>query len=385
MKIAHIADIHWGLGYPGPTPSARFDDICHVMNWTADKIIDEKCSLVIVAGDMFRKADISLDKASREIVACTAWLRKLTAAGIEVIIISGTPSHDPISAYELLKDYQLPLVSICTKPEAEFNHGLSIACLPGMDRSSFVNREEYRGRPAHVVHQMMTDEITAICQEMALQTGHPSVLVGHLTYDLCDKGFEDVLMQQEAILTQEAIEGYDLVCLGHIHRPQRNGTLFYSGSPERLSFNDEKVDAGFWIHEWNGKAFLSNYILTPARKFSTIRLDADQLESFISGGYDCWGFESHIVRVHFKCSEDLNKRLNRKQLEKALYDAGVFFVAEIKGDIERSDRMRDADVTETLGPVEAVGKWADNQGIEKAEIEELTAMTAQLMEVQGNA
>lgn len=75
MKIAHIADIHWGLGYPGPTPSARFDDICHVMNWVASKIIAEKCDLVLVAGDMFRKADISLDKASREIVACTAWLR----------------------------------------------------------------------------------------------------------------------------------------------------------------------------------------------------------------------------------------------------------------------------------------------------------------------
>jgi exonuclease SbcC/exonuclease SbcD len=64
-----------------------------------------------------------------------------------------------------------------------------------------------------------------------------------------------------------------------------------------------------------------------------------------------------------------------------LYDAGAFFVTEIKGDIARNDRARDEEVTEALGPVEAVRKWATNQSIEALEIEELAAMTAQLMEV----
>lgn len=392
MKIAHIADIHWGLGYPGPNPTARFDDICRVMDWVANRIIAEQCDLVIVAGDMFRKADIALDKASREIRACTAWLRKITGAGIEFIIISGTPSHDPVSAYELLKDYQLPRVTIVTEPIG-FDHGgektFNIACIPGMDRSNFVTTEESKGQPAHVVHQMMTDHITKMCRRALINVTKPAILVGHLTYDLADTGFEDVLMQNEAILTTEAVQGYDLVCLGHIHRPQQNGNVFYSGSPERLSFNDEKVDAGFWIHEWNGQKFDSIFINTPARRFMTLSLNDNEITGFVNGSLDFendfGNVENAIARIQYRCSEELNRALNRKTLEKALYDAGAFFVSEIKGDIARSDRARDVDVTEALGPIEAVRKWGSNQEIDPAEINELAAMTAQLMEVHSNA
>jgi exonuclease SbcD len=54
-----------GLGYSGPTPTARFDDICQTMDWVADRIIAERCDIIIVAGDMFRKADIALEKVRK--------------------------------------------------------------------------------------------------------------------------------------------------------------------------------------------------------------------------------------------------------------------------------------------------------------------------------
>lgn len=391
MKFAHVADIHWGLGYPGPTPQARFDDICRVMDWTADRIIDAGCELVIVAGDMFRKADVSLDKASREIRAAASWLRKLTSFGIEVIIISGTPSHDPASAYELLKDYQMPRVLIVTEPSQFdmdcFDEGFSLVLMPGMDRSSFVNREDLKGLPAHEVHRFMTQDITVTSQMLLMECNYtPAVLVGHMTYDLADTGFEDVLQQNEAILTTEAIQGFDLVALGHIHRPQQNGNVFYPGSPERLSFNDEKVDAGFWIHELNDGKFESTYISTPARRFITLQLNENGILDFVNGNLDfedVFGdISDAIVRLRYSCGEDLNKVLNRRTLEKALYDAGAYFVAEIKGDIERaSDRLRDEGLTEAIGPVEAVRRWAAANDIEAEEAEELAAMTAELLEV----
>lgn len=391
MRIAHIADIHWGLGYPGPNPQSRFEDICRVMDWAADRMIAEQVDLVLVAGDMFRKADVSLEKASREIRAAVSWLRKLTAAGIEVIVISGTPSHDPISAYELLKAFEMPGVQIVTSTamiDFETNHAaVSIACLPGMDRSTFANREDFRGLPAHVMHQMMTEQITEACQRLLVTaTFTPGILVGHLTYDLADTGFEDVLMQNEAILTQESIQGYDLVCLGHIHRPQRNGVVFYSGSPERLSFNDEQQGAGFWIHESDdGGKFSSRFIDTPAREYHTITLKNDDIAGFVNGNQvfanDIDKIKNAIVRVLYACDDALNKQLNRRALEQSLYDAGAFFVSEIRGDIARADRQRDAEVTEQLGPIDAVRKWAANQDLPAGEIDELAGMTAQLMEV----
>ena len=387
MKIAHIADIHWGLGYPGPTPRSRFDDICRVMDWAADRMIAEQVDLVLVAGDMFRKADVSLDKASVEILAASAWLRKLTASGIEVLVISGTPSHDPKSAYELLKAFELPGVRIITKPDViDFEtagDAVSIVCLPGMDRSSFAGQEEYRGLPVHVVHQMMTEHITDTCQKFSAEATYaPTILVGHLTYDLADTGFEDVLMQNEAILTQEAVQDFDLVCLGHIHRPQQNGTVFYSGSPERLSFNDEGQRVGFWIHETEDCS--SRFIDTPARKYSTINLDNSDVAEFNNGNLSfCYTpVTDEIVRVIYSCDEAVNKQLDRRAMEQSLYDAGAFFVSEIRGDVTRADRQRDAEITEQLGPIQAVRKWAENQEIPPAEIAELAAMTKQLLEVR---
>lgn len=384
MKIAHVGDIHWGLNYPGPTPDARFQDICRTMDWVADRIIDEGCGLVLVAGDAFKDARVFLDRASVEISAFVAWLRKITAAGIEVIAISGTPSHDAIAAYRLIEEMQLPRVTICTEPEVIYHNALSIACLPGMNRSSVVTQDEFKGMAPHQVHAMMTDRIIHTCREMWEECNLPSILLGHLTYDMADKGFEDVLMQHEPVLTPEAIEGFDLVTLGHIHRPQRNGNVFYCGSPERLSFNDEGIDAGFWIYEWNGAEFIPEFIDTPARKFRTITWDELMVKSFIGDknfipGY-CDRFDGQILRLHYSCSEELAKRLDRKALERDLYNNGAYYVTEIKADVHRQDRARDEEVTESLGPIEALAKWAEQREINQEEISELQSITADLLE-----
>lgn len=389
MRIAQIGDIHWGLGYPGPSPDSRFNDITRTTDWSADRIIEKRCDLVLVAGDMFKDARVFLDRASVEIRAAADWLRKITDTGIPVVVISGTPSHDAISAYYLLREMRIPGVTIITEPGVVEISGLSIACLPGMNRSSLVTQEEYKGLPPHAIHQIMTDKITQTCQDLREQCADPTVLLAHLTYDMADKGFEDVLMQHEPVLTREAVDGFDLVCLGHIHRPQRNENVFYCGSPERLSFNDEKITPGFWVHEINTDlpydSIESEFIETPAREFLTITAGKAEIGAFIDGGIDTW-FDldqypvGKIVRVQYSCSENLNKLLNRKALEKALYDAGAFFVAEIKADIERQERARDKDVTESMGPIEALARWTEQQNIGSGETAALQSMTANLLE-----
>ncbi len=384
MKIAHVGDVHWGLGYPGPSPESRFYDICRTMDWVADRIIEERCDLVLFAGDAFKDARVFLDRASVEIRAFVDWLRKVTGAGIPVLVISGTPSHDAISAYHLIKEMQIPGVTILTEPGVIEISGLSVASLPGMNRSHLVTQEEYRDLPPHAIHQLMTDKITETCRQLLEQCEEPAVLLAHLTYDMANKGFEDVLMQHEPVLTQEAVQGFDLVCLGHIHRPQQQGTVFYCGSPERLSFNDEGIDAGFWIHEPGGARFIE----TPARRFQTITWNQSGIEAVINLGMNSVTGSSlvqhqakdAIVRLHYTCDESTAKLLDRKALEKSLYDADAFYVTEIKADIQRTDRARDEEVTESLGPVEALAKWADQHEIAPEETATLQSMAASLLE-----
>lgn len=393
MKIAHIADAHWGFGYPGPTPAARFEDITRSMDWAADRIIAEGCELVLFAGDAFKDARVFIDRATAEIKAFVAWLRKLSDAGIEVIVISGTPSHDAISAYHLIREMQIPGVQVFTESgiaSLPTDGGPVVACLPGMNRSSFALQDDFAGLPPHEFHTKMTGWITKTCRELRAGLAGPVILMSHLTYDLADTGFEDALLQNEPIMTDEAANMFDLVCLGHIHRPQRAGSnVFYSGAPERHNFGDERTIPGFWIHEYTGlssiheiNGFRSSFIETPARRFQTIDWCDMDIEAWLDGQVDDFaGIQNAIVRIRYSCSEELQKRFDRRLLEKALYDAGAFFVAEIRAEVERSERIRDAEVTEGLNPLTALAAWGTNQGYKPAEIGELQAVTTELMEV----
>lgn len=387
MKIAHIADAHWGFGYPGPNPAARFEDITRTMDWAADRIIAEGCELVLFAGDAFKDARVFIDRATAEIKAFVTWLRRLSDAGIEVIVISGTPSHDAISAYHLIREMQIPGVHILTEPgiaSLPSDGGPLVACLPGMNRSSFALRDEYAGLPPHEFHTKMTDWITDTCKELRAGLAAPVILMSHLTYDLADTGFEDALLQNEPILTDEAARMFDLVCLGHIHRPQKaGGNVFYSGAPERHNFGDERTTPGFYIHQWldSVQQFESQFIETPARRFRTIDWCDMDIEAWLDGQIDDFADIQHsIVRVRYSCSEELQKRFDRRSLEKALYDAGAYFVAEIRAEVERSERIRDTEVTEGLNPLTALAAWGSNQDIKESEIVELQALTTELLE-----
>lgn len=390
MKIAHVADPHWGFGYAGPTPAARFEDITRTMDWVANRIIDEGCELVLFAGDAFKDARVFIDRATAEIQAFVAWLRRLSGAGIEVVVISGTPSHDAISAYHLIREMQIPGVQVFTEPgiASLLSDGDAIvACIPGMNRSSFAVRDDFVGLPPHEFHQRMTDEITETCRELRGQVGgQPVILMSHLSYELGDLGFEDALMQNEPILTDEAARMFDLVCLGHIHRPQFAGSnVYYSGAPERHNFGDEDTVPGFWIHDtetFTTKFANSEFIPTlRPRRFRTIDWCDMDIEAWLDGQVDDFAqVRDAIVRVRYACSEDLQKRFDRRSLEKALYDAGAFFVAEIRAEIERTERIRDAEVTESLSPLTALAAWGSNQGYEDAEISELQALTTELLE-----
>lgn len=394
MKIAHIADAHWGFGYPGPTPETRFGDIIRTMDWAADRIIGEGCELVLFAGDAFKDARVFIDRATAEIRAFVAWLRRLSDAGIKVIVISGTPSHDAISAYHLIREMQIPRVEVFTEPgiaSLSTRSDVLVACLPGMNRSSFATQEGFAGLPLHEFHQRMTEWITEECARLRGHCGNnlPTILMSHLTYDLADTGFEDALLQNEPILTDQAARMFDLVCLGHIHRPQLAGSnVYYSGAPERHNFGDERTTPGFWIHDFDGitlsgpiPGVRSEFIETPARRFKTIEWCDMDIEAWLDGQVDDFvGINGAIVRVAYECSEELQKRFDRRSLEKALYDAGAFFVAEIRAEVERSERIRDAEVTEELNPLTALAAWGSNQRYEPTEITELQAMTTELME-----
>jgi exonuclease SbcC/exonuclease SbcD len=224
-------------------------------------------------------------------------------------------------------------------------------------------------------------------------------MLSHLTYSEAETGFDHLLLEHEPLLTPEAVQGFDLVCLGHIHKAQRisDKNIFYAGSPERLSFSEADRDPGFWIHavpepgdkDTPGSCFIP----TPARKYLTVSFSDDcdddtasSVRDLIAGGSDMAAMSRDdevrdaIVRVHIKADEEQAKQLDRKAIEKSFYGSGAYFVQEIKIEVERAERARDREVTESLGPVEALAKWCARQGIEDESAGALASLTQDLLE-----
>lgn len=393
MKIAHIGDCHLGLGYPGPTPESRLEDIENVMDFAAEYCIEHDVELVLFAGDAFKDSKVMLDRAAIEIKAFASWLRKLSEAGIPVVAISGTPSHDAVAAYEIIREMNIPGVRVVTKPEivdiAPGRHdteSISVACIPGLNRSALASKEEYARLTPRQMHQVMSEKIKELAWGLAAQINNPSVLLSHLTFAGSDTGFDEMLMPHEPILTPEAVEPFGLVCLGHIHNHQQIGSkVFYCGSPERLTFNDEQMAPGFWIH--GADSALSEFIPTPARKFLTIERDIDievMQEIGLPVGYffpdNIDDLKGAIVRVRIKCTDEQARQIERKTIEKGLYEMGAFYVAGISLEVQRQDRARNTEVTETVGPIEAVREWGAGQQLGAGEIEDLVARTGDLLE-----
>lgn len=370
MKLAHVADAHWGMGYAGPKTDSRFEDISRTMDFVADRIIEEKCDGVLFAGDAFKNNKVPIERAAIEIQAFAAWLRKISDAGISVLAISGTPSHDAVSAYELVREFGIPGVTIATRPGIHEIAGVKVGCIPGLNRSEIATREQVRDLTPGEIHGVMSNALTDL--SLGLYAQGATVLMAHLTLAGADTGFDELKQEHEPILTLSAIEPFGLVCLGHIHKAQQCGKAFYSGAPERLSFNDEGVPTGFWIHE-TGRD--SRFIDTPARVFTTLSgqgglLECASAEKPVDGA---------IVRVKLPCTEEEAAQIDRKAMERMLYESGAFFVSEILLDPEKSKRGRDREVTEELGPVEAVARWGMAREMEEPEIVLLQGMTADLM------
>lgn len=379
MRIAHIADIHWGLGYPGPTPSSRHEDITNVAYWIAERIIEEKCDIALVAGDLFKDANVFINRASKEITTAVNWLRKLVEH-MPVVVISGTPSHDAVAAYKIIKEMRIPNLHIATMPEVIVVNSAAIVCVPGINRSSFAKSDQYKGKSASEIHQAMTEQITALCMGLRTDINMPTkILMTHLTAEGADKGFDDLIMQHEPILKKEAMMGYDLVCLGHIHRPQQiPGVLaYYPGMIERLSFRDEDIKTGFYIHDVNDAGVKSTFIETPSREFVTVDLDATTAIG-LSEGKEIFIATDSIVRVKYECTDEQAKLISPNRIRQSLYDAGAFYVTEIKPVITKAVRTRAEGATAEITPLEGIKIFCNLLGIE--EIAELTERTKSILE-----
>lgn len=421
-KIAHVADCHYGMGYPGPEPDSRFDDIVHTMNFIADRIVAERPDLVVFAGDAFKDGRVMLDRARREIGAFYAWLARLDAAGLPVIVVAGTPSHDSRPAYELMREMSgLTRVHISLAPERVDDHcgcGVDVTVLPGLRPGDMLSAPEMEGRTPEELNRLMTKKYENAAVNLSGRRGERlSVLAGHLAWEGlsgysgagAENGLAKLMMQGEPILTRRAAEPYPLVLLGHIHdaRTTPDGAVRYCGSPERLTFTDRTAVPGFLVHELSDDGTLATrHIATPARRFVVVEAsdattemkeledsthfvcpasmlrDAHALFVSMAKALDGAVVSLSVSIEDAKTVRDLSFALSKRRLAEALSDAGAWHVASVSVDIpnERTNgNVPQGTVPNLSDAAGALRMWAEAKGWD----ETITTMAlAQLAELE---
>lgn len=357
MKVLHTADWHIGV-FKGPEKDGvnlRSLDTKKCLEAMVQKAREEKPELVLVSGDIFHLGRTWSDRCCKEVILAMRIINELAEAAEHVIVMRGTPNHDGEGPFEVLAEHfaYKPNVYIVMEPMVIQTEQADIAVLPGFDVG--VYRAQFPGMGKEEENEAISQELGNIVMGMKAQCrpGRISILMAHYTVPGCntESGQSQILTQFEPIVPAESLEAadYDLVALGHIHRPQKLQKVknaFYSGSINANNFNDEGQERGFWIHHVEKGAFGldgivftgSEFVKTPYREFLTYHFTDTDVTAIVLGNIDevamnYWRWDGaisgKIVRVLYECSADKKKAFNTALLEKTMYDDGAFWVSGI--------------------------------------------------------
>ena len=349
MKILHTADWHLG-SFQGPEENGvnlRSQDTIKCLEEMVQVAKKELPEMVLVCGDVFDKAEIWQGRSHREVLQARKIILELSRIAEDVIVMRGTPNHDSTEAFaELEAHFELAEnVHIVTVPKVIQTERFDVAVLPGFDRGFY--RAKHPGLSKEEENEVFTQELSNIALGLRAQCSpnKKTILMSHYTVPGCNAESGQVMMltQFEPILPLETLQAtaFDLVALGHIHRPQRLPNLencYYSGAINAMNFNDEGQERGFWIHESTSIGWVHDFHKTPYREFITYNFTDTDITALNFGHIDevamnYWGYnqsaKDRIVRIHYSCSYENNKALNKAELEKRLLSDGAFMVKEI--------------------------------------------------------
>ena len=267
MKLIHISDLHIGKRLYGYDLE---DDQRYILKEIIDLISDEKPDAVLIAGDIYDRADPS----AGSVRIFDDFLSMLADTGVESFIIYGnhdsgqriaygsrlfgksgihfSPVYDGEAQHETLEDeygkvniYMLPYLRSVDAADA----------LGSID----VDKSE---RNVIVSHQFVTSAVLSDSEEMNVGT-----------LDNIDGS---------------CYSAFDYAALGHIHMPQTvrsksisdKSMIRYSGSPLAYSFSEsDSVDKSVTVVQMKekGKTSIQTIALEPLHKMRTIKGSFDEL------------------------------------------------------------------------------------------------------------
>ncbi len=391
MKILHTADWHLGT-FRSPVKDGvnlRTEDTKRCLDELVRVAKEEQPDYSLVSGDVFHVGRLWSDRCCEEIITAVRCIRELASVSGQVIVMRGTPNHDGAGQFNVLSEMFAGCrnVHIVVTPQVISFDDMDIAVLPGFDRGAY--RARFPGLSSDEENVAFTQELANIVAGLKAQCGpyKANVLMAHYTVPGCnaESGQTMMLTQFEPVIAQEPLlaAGYDLVALGHIHRPQKilSHEWYYSGAINAMNFNDEGQERGFWIHRMDlfSRTWEHDFHKTPIREFSTISLTNEDISQINIGCIDMvaamkWAgrIDGKIVRVHYSCSAENAKayKMNEAVLEKSLLENGAFMLWENLPD-KIDEFANRTELAKATDPEVNLIKYLEEKQVEPEKVQEL--------------
>lgn len=404
IKIVHTADIHFGVENYGRIDSAtglhtRLLDFVKSFNICIDHAIKENADLFILAGDAYKTA---IPSPTHQKYLLQSLLR-LQKANIPIVIVVGNHDH-PLSfgkAHALDVYAELPLSHfyVFSKPHAitipTKNGPVQVVGIPWPLRQNLLTKEDFRYKD----FEKITDHIsTAVCEiikklALKLDPSIPAVLTGHLTVNngiFSGSERRAVFGNDPLFTTQDlAIEPFNYVALGHLHRHQslndKNKTpVVYAGSIERIDFGEVRDTKGFVIAEidtiknaYNFERIADiRFVQLPTRKMLEINIvleeHKDHFAKQIIDELKKYQIQNAIVKLFYHippgCMDTVDISLIHKHLSEAWFVAGIIPIHKPLSKGSRNDSTHN----HHLSNQELLEKYFNNKGFSSEKTKELT-------------
>ena len=385
IKFIHLSDIHIGLQThgkinPATGKNTRLEDLLRSLDYVFDYALKESVDLVLIAGDIFHREN---PNPTEEIEFARRVVKLVEGSKTNVVMVLGNHDYPSAggraSAVEMFPALDIERVTIVRKPGVhtlDTNNGqVQIACLPWAGSSGLVSKDEYKSLSTHEIQIEIEKRLIAIIRDLSanIDNSNPSIFLGHLSVrDAKLSGTErDTLTTSDPVVPLSELNNsaFNYVALGHIHRFQdlnkdNSPPIIYSGSIERVDFTEEKEKKGFVLGEMaqteNGWSCEYEFVETPARKFKTIELDGNDLESDpnLETRFNKEDISDAVIRVRYKASNP-GENIDEKRIKSLFESAQTLKIEKI---FEKHDKvMRQAGLSRTMGLREALDKYIESK------------------------
>jgi exonuclease SbcD len=372
IRVLHFADLHIGMenyGKIDPTSgiSSRIRDFLERLDEVLAHAREQQADLIVFAGDAFKTRDPDTTQ-QREFATRIKQLAEVAP----VLLLVGNHDVPGIAAratsVDIFSTLDVPNVIVGRRPDArvvQTRQGpVFLAWMPFPVRNRLLAGDEtLQGASIdeldRAVERLVVSRLESFAQEAEGQ-GMPRLLAGHFSVSEAKLGSErSVMVGRDLIIPKSALDhpAWDYVALGHIHKHQALGddgrrevgdwasglpAIVYSGSLERIDFGEERETKGFCWVELERGATRWQFVPVGARPFRTLKIDARGAEDSTAAAIAKIGeadVSDAVVRMLVTLDEGQEALFRRREVERALAEAGASVVAGVAIEVQRSVRV----------------------------------------------